>query len=864
MKSTIRRIIHVWVLVVAATAVSQAATYYVSLEGDNTTGLSWDTAFTSIQSAIDRAGTLGGDTIKVRQGTYDITSPIWVTKGVLLYGGYSGDGDARNSAIYITIVQGGDAAVHCFQVTANATIDGFWITGGSGFGSAPNNVGGGMFIDRCDPIIFNCVFQDNYAELAGGAICGRFAGGAVSDCSFVANTAGEYGGAICLLSSDTSITTCQFTGNRCERPTTTCGGAIYNEDSSPTIGQCIFSGNGANQGAGIYNANSDAGIFECEFGGCELSSGRGGGIYNYQSSANIKDCLFKSNEVSISGGAIYEGEGSSSRLVNCILRNNKATALGGAFYTDNGTTTVVTNCTIYANSAGSRGGGIYNYYGKPVFTNCIIWGNTAAMSGAGVSDEGNSPGTVALIRYSDVQGTAVYPGNGNILVDPEFVYPAGDDLHLTAGSPCIDAGTNAISTLEIEDYEGNPRVIDGNLDGAAVVDLGAYEHQMGMRISDHLSWVRISQGQSYDSPDAASPGYLFVAEMQTDNSVDHIDFLSAAGYAYRITSSPHTSSNGVETFHETSGNVNIWRYWARSTDASVLSKYGDGGYLVVLYYKDGSSQQTNVAYTLPGTQTPIPAPTQKPHIVAPAQYAGVGSPVTLQWDACTDTNVTNLFLAIVDPSTGANVVTDAVSPGATSSGAYDLAEGWYQVELAFENAYSTTNTDGVSFHYGKALVTRGTFEVLYATVYRFWSPVTSTHFYTISNSERMTLINQFSYVWTHEGPAYKACVTPYHPGLSPVYRFWSPHSRSHFYTINETERDVLISDFSYWWTLEGIAYYAYAEGDAPTGTCPVYRFYSPVTSCHFYTINDEEKAILIRDWSHFFTYEGIAYYAYPL
>jgi len=863
MKSTIRRIIHISVVVIATAAVSQAATYYVSLEGDNTTGLSWDTAFNSIQSAIDRSGTLGSDTIKVKQGTYEITSPIWVTKAVFLYGGYSGDGDARNSAIYVTIVQGQDEALHCFQVTTNATIDGFWITGGSGFGSPPNNFGGGMFIDRCDPIIFNCVFQDNYAELAGGAIGGRFAGGAISDCSFVANTAGEYGGAICLLSSDTSITTCQFTGNRCERPTTTCGGAIYNEDSSPTIGQCIFSGNAAAQGAGIYNANSDAGIFECEFAGCELSSGRGGGIYNYQSSADIKNCLFQSNEVSVSGGAIYEGEGSSSRLVNCILRNNKATALGGAFYTDNGTTTVVTNCTIYANNAGSRGGGIFNYYGKPVFTNCIIWGNTAAMSGAGVSDESNSPGTVALIRYSDVQGTTVYPGTGNILADPEFVYPADDDLHLTAGSPCIDAGTNAISTLEIEDYEDNPRVIDGNLDGAAVVDMGAYEHQMGLRISDHLFWVHISQGASYDSPDATSPGYLFVAEMQTDNSVDHIDFLSAAGYAYRITSAAHTSSGGVETFHEVSGNVNIWRYWARSTDAGAMSKYGDGGYLVVLYYKDGSSQQTNVAYTLPGTQTPIPAPTQKPHIVAPAQYAGVGSPVTFEWDPCTDTNVTSLFLAIVDPSTGADIVTDAISPSVTNSDPYDLAEGWYQVELAFENAYSTTNTDGVSFHYGKALVMRGTFEVLYATVYRFWSPITSTHFYTISNSERTMLINQYAHAWTYEGPAYKACVTPYHPGLSPVYRFWSPYSSCHFYTITEAERDMVIRDYSYWWTYEGIAYYAYAEGDEPAGTSPIYRFWSPTASCHFYTMSADEKAYLIRDWSAVFTYEGIAFYAYP-
>jgi hypothetical protein len=148
-------------------------------------------------------------------------------------------------------------------------------------------------------------------------------------------------------------------------------------------------------------------------------------------------------------------------------------------------------------------------------------------------------------------------------------------------------------------------------------------------------------------------------------------------------------------------------------------------------------------------------------------------------------------------------------------------------------------------------------------VYRFWSPITSTHFYTISESERTTLINQYAYAWNYEGPAFKACVTDYHPGLSPVYRFWSPHTSCHFYTISESERDMLIRDYGYWWNFEGVAYYAFAEGDEPSGTRPIYRFWSPVTSCHFYTMSEDEKAYIIRDWSTVFTYEGVAFYAYP-
>ena len=65
--------------------------------------------------------------------------------------------------------------------------------------------------------------------------------------------------------------------------------------------------------------------------------------------------------------------------------------------------------------------------------------------------------------------------NGNISVDPLFVDPAQSDYHLQSISPVIDAGDNGIPGLPETDLEGNPRILDGNGDGSAVVDLGAYE-----------------------------------------------------------------------------------------------------------------------------------------------------------------------------------------------------------------------------------------------------------------------------------------------------------------------------------------------------------------------------------------------------
>ena len=51
----------------------------------------------------------------------------------------------------------------------------------------------------------------------------------------------------------------------------------------------------------------------------------------------------------------------------------------------------------------------------------------------------------------------------------------GGDFHLKAPSPCIDTGMNAAPEIPAVDFDGTPRIRDGNRDGTAVVDMGAVE-----------------------------------------------------------------------------------------------------------------------------------------------------------------------------------------------------------------------------------------------------------------------------------------------------------------------------------------------------------------------------------------------------
>jgi hypothetical protein len=164
---------------------------------------------------------------------------------------------------------------------------------------------------------------------------------------------------------------------------------------------------------------------------------------------------------------------SAPALTNCTFSGNEAHRGGGMYNYES--SSQLTNCTFTGNSA-SSGGGMINEGFMPTLTSCILWGD-------GGGEIGGAPATVT---YSDIQGDDHYPGTGNINADPLFVDPVNGDVHLGPDSPCIDAGTNAAPDLPSYDFEGHPRIMDGDRDGLPTVDMGVDE-AFGYRV--HLPLV---------------------------------------------------------------------------------------------------------------------------------------------------------------------------------------------------------------------------------------------------------------------------------------------------------------------------------------------------------------------------------------
>jgi hypothetical protein len=232
----------------------------------------------------------------------------------------------------------------------------------------------------------------------------------------------------------------------------------------------------------------------------------GGGLNCNQSSPSIVRNIIERNYLSTNRLGMFSAGGaiscwnSSPRISRNVIRNNSAD-VGGAIHSLSGKPLIQDNW-IY-NNIGQFGGAVY-LADEGKFLNNTLVGNApltmyvdqtglvanniiADFSPAiGVSGSG-SPESLSWFKYNDVwelggtevllfspSGTNIVTSlagmNGNLSIDPLFIDSTNFDLHLSAPSPCINAGDLlGLRTTNELDFDGASRIF------ALRVDMGGSE-----------------------------------------------------------------------------------------------------------------------------------------------------------------------------------------------------------------------------------------------------------------------------------------------------------------------------------------------------------------------------------------------------
>ena len=388
--------------------------------------------------------------------------------------------------------------------------------------------------------------------------------------------------------------------------------------------------------------------------------------------AVIRDNLIENNS-QWNGGGIGLYAAGRVRVENNVIRNNHAQRGGGLYLVNNNAAEIVGNlivdndvslgrkrkdspCTECAGGiAGSVPVGPYNVDAAAyVFNNTItrnqgpaiaLWGRSVAIVGSvltappgwpvlrctgpfpdpwSMSDDIFWNGGSAPLYSGESGPCGVPPGTaGVVAADPGFVDDSSTpgDFRLRSSSRGIDEGFVSYGQgwLPATDLVGMPRIADGNRDGIAVIDIGAYELSPdGGDSQPPTGSVTINDGAAYTATPSVS-----LSMPASDNATGVADV--------RISNRPETSG-GLLSYGLTLEWTATPQPWSL-----VGSAYGgstaNGTRSVYAQFRDGAGNWS------PVYQDTIVLDTVAPVVAAPAAVIRAGAtvgnlvPARVSWSA---------------------------------------------------------------------------------------------------------------------------------------------------------------------------------------------------------------------------------------
>jgi predicted outer membrane repeat protein len=377
--------------------------------------------------------------------------------------------EGRLSVAYSTIsgnTAGSGAGI--YATNASATLTSSTISGN--VASADLFIlGGGIYSGGGELEMTACTVNGNNASSGGGIWRG---GGEarITSTTFTNDTAGEGGGMTC---SGGTVTIDSSTFSR-NIASVSSGGGIIALNTSITVTNTTISHNSAERdGGGIYHYDDDLSLTNITIS--HNSAHHGGGIFNDEGGVEVINSTIDSNDAHSDGGGICNDEGTIETM-NATIAGNEAGAFGGGISNHGIVSLLLFSTTIANNRAGVQGGGLYKTTGTLLTRNIIIAGNDAT-GGPDVYGTINSQGHNIIGNTSGNSGGV---GSDKLNVNPQLgplQNNGGPTLTMAINctSPALDAGDNTIAPTS--DQRGEPRITDGNCDGTATIDIGAYEFQ---------------------------------------------------------------------------------------------------------------------------------------------------------------------------------------------------------------------------------------------------------------------------------------------------------------------------------------------------------------------------------------------------
>lgn len=346
---------------------------------------------------------------------------------------------------------GGMASVESNPVLNDVTFEDNWVES--------NNYGGGLFISsNSDPILTDVVFDHNWVET--GYMYG-YGGGMFSD-----------------YYSNPSLNNVSFTDNSAFAGGGYCNGV----NSYPKLNDVTFVGNHAEDGGGMLDGTYGGSILTDVIFNGNTANRSGGGLFALISGTLILSNVTFDSNTAATGGGMAITDNTNTTLTNVTFSGNSADQGGAIANIENSSLSMI-HVTLGGNGATREGGGVFNSSSQAEIRNTLLWGNTAPV-GSQIQDSDS----VTTVSDSVVEGG--FPGGTNIIITDPLLGLLGDYggftsvIPLLRGSSAIDAANPAYCPTI--DQRGTLRPYDGNQDGAASCDIGAYEY------NDHIFRVTTS------------------------------------------------------------------------------------------------------------------------------------------------------------------------------------------------------------------------------------------------------------------------------------------------------------------------------------------------------------------------------------